>query len=100
MAVYDSAYIYIQGASKLCDKIVRIDAIIDALEDVSLKAAATDNIEEYWLDDGQSKIRTMYKGADDVAKSIHQYEKIRTRYVNRLNGRIHKRVPSSSFRRR
>ena len=64
MVEYDSASIYIQSSPALCDKIAKIDLIITALEDTALSSAANDNIEEYWLDDGQSKIKTTYKGTD------------------------------------
>lgn len=99
MVVYDSAYIYIDGATSLCDKITRIDAIIDALMTTALKSAADDNISEYWLDDGQSKIKTVYKGTDKVFESIRSFEKIKQIYVNQLNGRAFRMVDSNSLRR-
>ena len=99
MVVYDSAQVYIESSTNLCDKIEKIDAIIAALETTALKAASNDNIEEYWLDDGQSKIKTVYKGADEVMKSIVAFERMRQIYVNRLNGRVVRMVDSKSFRR-
>jgi hypothetical protein len=97
---FDSADVYIQCASTLQDKITRIDAIITALEDTALKAAANDNISEYSLNDGQTVIRTVYKGADAVLNSIMAFERIRQMYVNRLNGRVFRLVDSKNFTRR
>jgi len=99
MVIYDNAAIYIQNSTALCDKIAKIDAIIEALEATALSSAANDNIEEYWLDDGQSKIKTTYKGTDEVFKSIISFEKMRQIYVNRLNGRVVRMVDSRSLRR-
>ena len=98
MVIYDSAAIYIQSSTALCEKIAKIDSIIAALEDTALSSAANDNIEEYWLDDGQSKIKTTYKGTDEVFKSIHAFEKMRQIYVNRLNGFVVRMVDSRSLR--
>jgi len=99
MVVYDSASIYIEGATSLCDKITRIDTIIDALMTTALKAAANENIEEYWLDDGQSKIKTIYRGTAQIMESIKSFETIKQLYVNRLNGRVVRMVDSKSLRR-
>lgn len=95
--IYDKASIFIQEATCLKDKIARIDLVITALEDNALKAAENDNIQEYELNDGQVKIRTEYRGADAVAKSILAYEVIRQRYVNLLNGRVIRAVDSKNF---
>ncbi|MCK4884394.1 MAG: hypothetical protein KAS30_05965, partial [Candidatus Diapherotrites archaeon] len=61
--------------------------------------AMNDDITSYMLDDGQTKINTAYKGTDAVIKSIHEMEKLRTMYENRLNGRHVKLVDSKSLRR-
>jgi hypothetical protein len=99
MVTYDSAYNYIESCTTLRDKITRIEAIITALEDTALKAAANDNITEYMLNDGQTIIKTVYKGADAVMRSIEAYEKLKERYVNKLNGRTFKLVDSKNFNR-
>lgn len=97
MAIFDSAAIYIDSAKTLREKIVRIDAIITALETSALKAAETGNISEYSLDDGQTKIKTAYRSPVDVQNSIDAFEKIKQRYVNQLNGRVMRLVDSKSF---
>lgn len=97
MAVFDSAYVYIECATDLQGKITRIDAIIDALMTTALKMAANDNISEYALNDGQTQIKTVYKGADAVLNSIKAFEGIRQTYINQLNGRVIRLVDSKSF---
>lgn len=101
MAVYyDSADIFIESATSLCDKIAKIDLVIDALLTNALKAALNDNIEEYSLNDGQTIIRTTYRGAREVAKSIKELETVKQIYVNSasLNGRNVRLVDSKSIR--
>lgn len=97
MVTYDSADIYIQCGTTLREKITRIDAIIEALEATALKAAANDNILEYSLNDGQTVIRTVYKGADAVLRSIMAFERIKQMYVNRLNGHTFRLVDGKNF---
>jgi hypothetical protein len=97
--IYDSASIYIQSATTLKEKIIRIDAIITALEDTALKAASTDDVMEYSLDDGQTKIRTVYRSAESVLNAIQAFEKMKQMYINRLNGRIVRLVDGKSLRR-
>jgi hypothetical protein len=98
MITYDSAGIYIAGATSTRDKITRIDAIITALLTVSLTAASNDNISSYMLDDGQTKINTAYKGVDSVVNSIKAFEGLKTYYQNQLNGRVIRLVDSKNFK--
>ena len=86
MAIFESASIYIQSASSLQDKIVCLDNIIAALELEALDAAGNMGITEYQLDDGQTKIRTNYRSTTQIAAAIDDFERIKQRYVNRLNG--------------
>lgn len=96
---YDSTKIYINSASNIKEKIAKLDLVINALLDVALKAAETDNIQEYSLDSGQTKIKTNYNGADEVYNAIKNYEKMRTYYVNKLNGRSFILRDKNNFRR-
>ena len=98
MVVYDSTSIFIQSATTLTAKIVRIDAIILLLEDTALKAAGGDDVEEYSLDDGQTKIKKVFRGSASILKAIYDYEKLRIMYANRLNGRVSRLVPSSTIK--
>ena len=98
MLTFDSSSIYVTSATTLRDKLTRVNAIITALEDVALKAAANGDISQYSLDDGQTKIMTSYRTAEDVANSIQAFEVIRQRYINQLNGRMVRLVDSKNFR--
>lgn len=97
MVYYDSADKYIECASDLRSKIARIDTIISALETSALKAAATNNISEYSLNDGQTVIRTVYNSAQAVLDSIMAFERIKQMYVNRLNSRTFRLVDGKNF---
>ena len=96
-AEYKSANIYINEATDLRDKISRINNVINALLDVALKAASTENITEYQLDDGQTKIRTMYRGTKAVFEAINDFERLKQMYINRLMGRAIRLVDSQNF---
>lgn len=98
MAVYyDSAQAYIDTATTLRERIDRLSAIITALETSALKAAGTGNMSEYSLDDGQTKIRTVYRNAEEVANAITAFERIRQMWWARLSGRHTRLVDGKNF---
>lgn len=98
MAVtYTSATDFIAQGADLRAKIARIDAIILALETTALKAAESGNISSYSLNDGQTTISTSYRNPTEVANSIHQFEQIRQRYVNQLDGRVKRLLDSKNL---
>lgn len=103
MVIYNSAFEFINSGKDIKDKIIKIDAIIAALLETALTAAVDDNLTEYSLDDGQTKIRSVYKGADAVLRSIDAFEKIRNRYVVQYNrmctGSIFRLVDSKNITR-
>jgi len=100
MVVYTSAKEYIDGVTDLHARLARIDAVILALEGSALKAAATGEINEYTLDDGQTKISQVYRNPSEIERSITAYEKIRERIINKLTGRMVQLSDQSNFRRR
>lgn len=100
MVVFDSAAIYIDSVTSIKEKIVRIDAIITALETTALKAAETGSVTEYTLDDGQTKIHQVYRSPMEVQRSIEAFETIKQRYINKLNGRVTRLMDSQNFTRR
>jgi len=97
MIEFDSATIYVQSATTLEDKIARYDAIITALETSVLAASEKAGVSEYSLDDGQVKIKSVYRNPDEVAATIKAFMAIREVYVNRLNGRHMRLVDSKNF---
>jgi hypothetical protein len=79
---------YVRNCTTLTAKITAIDTIIEALMDTALEAAANGGIEEYSLDNGQTKIRTKYRTAEDVLKSIKSWESLRNFYQYKITGRV------------
>jgi hypothetical protein len=100
MVIYDSAQIYIDSAATLKEKVVRIDAIITALETSALKAAENEDVLSYSLDDGQTKISSNYRSTESVLKSIEAFLRLRNMYINQLNGRVVRLVDGQSLRNR
>jgi len=94
---FDSEGLYIQSQSSITAKITAIDNIIDALLLTAAKGATTDNISEYSLNDGQTIIRTLYRGTDGIYKSIQSFQRLRTYYVNQSTGRVVRLMDSKSF---
>ena len=79
--------LYIEGATGLVERLARIEAIIEALELRQVEVIGKSNVEEYQLDDGQVKIKTIYRSSEEIAKAIEAYEKLKQKILNRLNGR-------------
>jgi hypothetical protein len=100
MVIYTSAVDYISVAKDARDRIVRIDAIIFALETSALKAAATGEISEYALDDGQTKISQVYRNPAEIERSIMSFERIRQMLMSRSMGRMTRLSDESNFRQR
>lgn len=102
MITYNSAYEYIISSADIKTKILRIEAIINAYTDSLLAGATTGNIGEYSLDDGQSKIRTVYRGANDLASSIQALEKLKSMYITQYNkqniGSVYRLSDSKNFK--
>ena len=95
--LYTSEKAYIESATTLKGKIAKIDAIIVALEDMSLSSAANMDTESYQLDDGQSKIQRNYRDIGSIITAIGNYEKLKQMYIGRLNGNIFRLVPANSI---
>ena len=87
MAHFENITIYLESATCLKDKIAKMDLIIAALEDAALKGAEGVDIDEYWLDDGQTKIKNIFRDPNQIFKAIISYERMRQMYLNRLQGR-------------
>lgn len=102
MITYQSSYEYIISAPDIKTKVLRIESIINAYTDTLLVGATTGNFSEYSLDDGQSKIRTVYRGANDLTNSIAALEKLKEMYIvkynKQLNGSIYRLSDSKNFK--
>lgn len=98
ITTYENVGIYIDNATTLEQRIQRMDAVIDALETSALTSATSQHIQEYWLDDGQSKIKTTYRSIEEINAAITAFEGIRQRYINRLNKRVFNMRDAKSIR--
>lgn len=80
--------VYIENATTLEDRVNRYGQIIDALELQLLNVAAgTAEIEEYSIDDGQVRIKTIYRDIASITKAIENLITLRNKLINKLNGR-------------
>jgi|TARA_R110002074_G_scaffold274940_1_gene446546 hypothetical protein len=98
MVTYNSTFDYIDTETELRAKITKINAVILALEALLLSSIGNENIKEYWLDDGQTKIKTEYRGAVDIIASLTALDTLKYRYINQLQGRVVTMVDEKNFR--
>lgn len=97
MVIFDSSRLYIESKTSIRAKIVAIDNIIAALFSAAATAAGNSDISEYWLDDGQTKIKEVYKSPDSVMKAIGVFEAQKNYYIQQLNGHKVRLIDSKSF---
>lgn len=95
---FDSAEMYILSFQDNVDKINAIQAVQDALLASALKAAATGNVLEYTLNDGQTIIKTAYRSPQAVQEAWRAFEQVKQIYINNLNGRRVRLLDSKNFR--
>ena len=86
MAYYFNILDYIKCSSDTIEKINRIEAVITALEDAELLAASNSTVEEYWLDDGQTKIKAINRDLGSIERTILLLEKRKIRLQNECVG--------------
>lgn len=86
MATYITIIDYIGCSQSTVDKIARINAIIEALEDSLLLLASNADVEEYRLDDGQTVIKTIFREPSLIEDAISKLNRRRTRLINRCHG--------------
>ena len=79
-------YQYIINSTDLKERYDRICQIVVALEEQQLAAVGNSDIDEYTLDDGQTKIKTVYRNPESIAKAILRYEQICNRILQELTG--------------
>ncbi len=98
--IYDDCLAYIQSRTDLRAKIIAIDAIIQANEDLVLQQVLSQagGTAMYELDDGQVRIKVGYRSIAELTKTMNDLEAIKQRYVNRLDGRRVVLRDASTFR--
>ncbi len=79
---------YIECQTTLLGKIQAYDKIIEGMELAYLEAVTSGHLSEYSMDDGQMKVRAIYRSITDMNMAIQGLEQIRQRYINRYNGRV------------
>ncbi len=99
MIIYTRADVYITSKKTLKDQLAAIDNIISVLMATAATAAVDENLTEYILDDGQTKIQCNYRGIESIVKSIQSLEKLKNFYSNQLNGRMIRLVDSKNLTR-
>ena len=85
--IYSCSKTYLESAASVKEKVAKLDLIISAMYDAAERAAVSGEIEEYLIDDGQSKIKNVYRDVGSIVNAIVGYEKLRQMYYNRLIGR-------------
>lgn len=87
MTVYTTCIDYIRCAQNTKDKIDRINSIIEALEDAELaQATLSGDKDEYSLDDGQTRIKTVFRSPKAIEDAITALEKRKQRLINSCVG--------------
>ena len=80
--------IYIDSAASLTERVERLNTIIFTLETRMVESGAANAVtEEYMIDDGQTRINTIYRSPEQIAKAIVLYERLKIKAINQLNGR-------------
>lgn len=97
---YSSAGEYIMEAQgNAREQIKRIDQIINRLLLLQYENAGKGNLKEYEVNDGQTKIRTVYQSAEDVAQAIRRFRalKVDIMYDSGLLSRVTRSVDAGSI---
>lgn len=97
MVEYTSEGIYLDSCTTNQAKVVAIDAIINSLMASAASNAGNAGISEYWLDDGQTKIKKVYRSSSSIFDAIKDFERLKQMYVNRINGRMVRLVDGKNF---
>ncbi len=96
---FQSTEQYLMSAKSISEKIVAIDKLIESLFLLMLNPEVIEKnyISEYSLDDGQTKIRAVYRGVEGIQKTIDALNKMRIFYQNQRLGRRFRLVSGNNF---
>jgi len=78
--------VYLSTAADDLDRLTRLQQIRTGLENAMLANVGNEPITEYSLDDGQTKIRTVYRSIKAQTEALEIIERQINRLINRLNG--------------
>lgn len=79
------------------ERVIAVDACITALLTTVLKSAATGDINEYHLSDGQTKIQKTYRSVAEVINAVALLRVLRQQFINELTPTVFRLVDSKNF---
>lgn len=79
---------FFESKSKLIGKIATYDLLIEGMEKAILESTVSGHLIQYELDDGQMKVRSMFRSTKDMIGSMEGLIKLRQYYINKHNGRV------------
>lgn len=88
MIICKSEREYFESCTTLQARIAAIDAIIEAMLLTAATAAGNENISEYWLNDGQTQIKTVYRSSAMLLNAVTGWQRMRNYYANIKSGRV------------
>jgi len=90
---------YILSCKSVSEIIATIDKIILDLFLLAADPETTNReyISEYSMDDGQMKVKAVYKDISSIMTSIEALNKMRTYYVNKSTGRSFRLIDGKNF---
>lgn len=98
--IFQDCVTYIESATSIKQRMARVLATKTALENQRLAMAMSGSksqVSEYSLDDGQTKIRTVYRSMEELTKAIAGLDMELVTLQNRVNGRMTKLMDENNF---
>ena len=74
---------YVKSGSTDAERACRLGEIITRYENVMLESADTQNISEYRLDDGQTKLQAIYRSGSQIMETIKKLQFMKEYYENK-----------------
>jgi hypothetical protein len=81
-----SAWEKVRSKDKSRLRIDEIELIIDQLTLAAMEAAISGNLEEFNIDDGQTKEKAIFKDVKSITASINDLMKLQELLLSRING--------------
>ena len=97
MVYFESEKVYVASATTNAARLVKIDALIDALLLSSINSMTNADVQGYMLNDGQTVIKTEYRDPAQIANTIKSLENMKQYYLNQLNGRRVRLMDGKNF---
>ena len=96
MARYDTEQLFLESATDLKAQITQVDLVISGLISAAIAATSDQDLEEYSLDDGQTKIKIRSRTPAQLSVAVMQWKVIKQMLVNQVNGRAVRLMDSKS----